>query len=111
MELRTRNIMVKKKRIPRAGEDRYYRGKDPKGCGYGKKFRYNIKLDDYGVPAECLHWARANCKCKWGWWFKPHTGHDTNWNPEKQDAYMSFNSSKEAVLFWWNKEKILNDNN
>ena len=101
--------MPKKKRVPKAGEDEYYAYKDPKGCGYGKKFRYNIKLDDYGVPAELLHWARINCKHKWGWWFSPHN--DDYWDPEQQDAYMSFNSKKEAFLFWWNKDKILNDNN
>lgn len=98
-----------KKKIPRAGEDAYYNYKDPKGCGYNKKFRYNIKLNDFGVPAELLHWVKSNCKCKWGWWFRAHHDDEEHWNPEKQDAYMSFNSRREALLFWWQMDKILKD--
>lgn len=99
-----------KKRIPKAGEAAYYDDIDkyPPGCGYNKKFRYNVPLGDFGVPGELIHWAKANCKHKWGWHFVAHDEQDY-WNPEGQDAYFSFNSKREAVWFWLQKDKIIND--
>ena len=91
----------RKRRLPQAGEDAYYRLPKRADCGYEKRFRYNMSLGTYGVPAELLHWCSANCKHKWGWWFD----NKENYNPwhhnyEDQDAYMSFQNKKEAMQFW-----------
>ena len=37
-----------KKRLPQPGEDAYYKLREPKGCGYEKKFRYNLSLGTNG---------------------------------------------------------------
>ena len=66
MEFRTRNIMVKKKN-------------KPKRSGYNQKFRHNIYLNDYGVPAELLDWCRKRSKGKWGWWFRDTEEYTDHW--------------------------------
>lgn len=90
-----------KKRLPQPGEDAYYKLREPKGCGYEKKFRYNLSLGTYGVPAELIHWCTLNCKHKWGWWFKNDNSWYDSWDHEKNEAFMSFNSKREAILFWF----------
>ena len=91
----------RKRRLPQAGEDAYYRLPKRADCGYEKRFRYNMSLGTYGVPAELLHWCSANCKHKWGWWFKNDTSWYEHWDHEKNEAFMSFNSKREAFLFWF----------
>ena len=91
----------RKRRLPQAGEDAYYRLPKRADCGYEKRFRYNMSLGTYGVPAELLHWCSANCKHKWGWWFKGPPGvnpYDHNW--EEQNSYMSFENKREAMAFF-----------
>jgi len=90
-----------KGRMPKPGEDEYYKFKYPPKCGYEKKYRYNMSLGTYGVPAELLHWCLKNCKCLWGWWFKNDNGWYRDWNYETNEAYMSFNSKREAFRFWF----------
>ena len=83
----------RKRRLPQAGEDAYYRLPKRADCGYEKRFRYNMSLGTYGVPAELLHWCSANCKHKWGWWFKNDHSWYEHWDHEKNEAFMSFNSN------------------
>ena len=77
----------RKRRLPQAGEDAYYRLPKRADCGYEKRFRYNMSLGTYGVPAELLHWCSANCKHKWGWWFKNDNSWYDHWDHEKNEAY------------------------
>lgn len=92
----------KSKNIPKVGEDAYYNfDRIPKSCGYEKKFKYSFSLGTYGVPGELIHWCIAKCKHRWGWWFKNHESWYSHWNPEQNEAYMSFASSKEAFRFWF----------
>ena len=88
--------------MPKAGEDAYYKMDNiPPHCGYEKKHRYNLSLGTYGVPAELIHWCLEKCKRRWGWWFKNDNSWYDNWNYEKNEAFMSFGSKKEAFLFWF----------
>ena len=92
----------KYKTIPKPGEARYYDMKFPPGCGYEKKYRYSLSLGTYGVPAELIHWCIDKCKHKWGWWFKTNGTWYEDWSAhETNEAFMSFNSRKEAFKFWF----------
>ena len=73
----------------------------PEDCGYEKRFRYNIDMNNNGISGECIEWCQINCKHKWGWWFEQKDLYSTAWhNWEEQNAYMSFASKKEAMKFW-----------
>ena len=94
MESRTRNIMVRKKRR----------------SGYLQKFRYDIYLNNNGVPAICIDWCEKNCQGSWGWWFNPHEDYDPMYhNVEAQDAYMSFQYRRDAVRFWFENVKSMSE--
>ncbi len=76
----------------------------PPGCGHGNKYRYKIGLNDYGVPYELVQWCKKHCQSKWGWHFKKLG--DTPYNLDifadqfdKQLAFLSFKSKKDAVYF------------
>ncbi len=89
------------KLIPSPSDDNYFKYDIPKNCGYEKKFRYNLSLGTYGVPGEIIHWCIANCKHKWGWWFKNDNSCYQQWDHEHNEAFMSFNSGREAFRFWF----------
>jgi len=73
----------------------------PKGCGYEKKFRYNIDMNSNGIGGDLIEWCQLNCKGKWGWWFESTDLFSTKWhNWEDQRAYMSFSNKKEVMKFW-----------
>ena len=73
----------------------------PEDCGYEKRFRYNIDMNDNGISGECIEWCQRNCKHRWGWWFEQKDLYSTAWhNWEDQNAYMSFASKREAMKFW-----------
>jgi hypothetical protein len=100
MESRTRNIMVRKKRR----------------SGYLQRFRHNICLNDYGVPAEFIDWCKKKSKGLWGWWFETcpewNEFHANPYNPEyheKNTAYMSFQLKRDAVRFWFENVKAMAD--
>ena len=72
-------------------------------------YKYDVCLNDYGVPEDCLIWCEDNCKGRWGWWFDdaPESSH---WNPENNVAYMSFAHKKDAVKFWFQNIRVLEEN-
>ena len=73
----------------------------PEDCGYDKKFKYDIDMQSNGINGECIEWCQINCKHKWGWWFKNDNSWYEHWDHEKNEAFMSFNSKREAILFWF----------
>lgn len=73
----------------------------PEDCGYEKKFRFNIDMNNNGIPGECIEWCQANCQGRWGWWFKNKNLYDEKWhNWEEQNAFMSFQRKRDATMFW-----------
>ena len=73
----------------------------PDDCGYDKKFKFDIDMQSNGIMGDCIEWCQANCKHKWGWWFKGPSGMnpwDHNW--EEQNSYMSFENKREAMAFF-----------
>lgn len=98
MVSRTRNIMVKKKSKHRRS-------------GYNQKFRFNVNLNDYGVPGEMLNWCKKRSDGKWGWWFRDtkRFNHDWQWYPEQTEAYMSFQYKRDALRFWFWWQRNLKD--
>ena len=99
MEFGTRNIMVKNKR---------------RSSGYLQKFRYNICLNDFGVPYEYITWCKKKSKGLWGWWFETcpewNEPYVDPYNPEyheKNMAYMSFQYKRDAVRFWFENVKAM----
>ena len=78
----------------------------PKGCGYNQHFKYSVYLADHGVDSALIEWCEDNCKKKWGWWFEPLHDDNTFWDPEQQAAYMSFQDRREAMRFWFIKDKL-----
>lgn len=73
----------------------------PDDCGYEKKFRFNVDMNNNGIPGECIEWCQEHCEGKWGWWFEQTDLYSTAWhNWEDQRAYMSFQKKKEATRFW-----------
>ena len=76
----------------------------PPGCGHGNKYRYKVGLNDYGVPYELVQWCKKHCQFEWGWHFKKLG--DTPYNLDifadqydKQMAFLSFKSKRDAVYF------------
>ena len=59
------------------------------GCGYQRKFKYDIELDSTGINQNAIMWANHNCKYKWGWWFTENG----------KLARMSFENRDEAILW------------
>ena len=75
----------------------------PKGCGYRHHYKYEIKLNTWGVGSDRVEWLKKNCTGKFGWHFEP-TNEQFNdyedgvhWNDEQ--AVLSFSNKKEAFLF------------
>ena len=74
----------------------------PENCGYDKKFKFDIDMNSNGISGECIEWCQVNCKHKWGWWFKTNGTWYEDWSAhETNEAFMSFNSRKEAFKFWF----------
>jgi hypothetical protein len=78
----------------------------PHGCGLNKKYKYRISLNDYGVGYDLIVWCAKHCKSKWGWYFKPLQNVPYNldifadeYDYDKQMAFLSFKSKKDAVYF------------
>ena len=63
-------------------------------------------MNSNGVNGVCIEWCQQNCTGKWGWWFEPLYDDNTFWDPEQQDAYMSFQDRREAMRFWFIKDKL-----
>ena len=59
------------------------------GCGYNKKFKYNIPVNNTGISYPWVVWCAENCKQRWGWWF----------NKKTYEACMSFEDRNESI-FW-----------
>tara|TARA_A100000164_G_scaffold361890_1_gene377208 strand:- start:402 stop:716 length:315 start_codon:yes stop_codon:yes gene_type:complete len=73
----------------------------PEGCGYEKKFRFNMDMNSNGINSECIEWCQQNCDGKWGWWFEPAgliQNPQNHW--EDQNSYMSFQYKRDATRFW-----------
>jgi hypothetical protein len=76
--------------------------------GYNMRFRYDVAMNNNGVPAICIDWCEKNCQGNWGWWFDPHEDYDLMYhNVEAQDAYMSFQYKRDAVRFWFENVKAM----
>ena len=61
---------------------------DP-SCGYNKRFKYNIPINNTGIPYFVVIWCAENCNHPWGWWFDKKT----------KEARMSFEDRNESI-FW-----------
>ena len=95
--------MVKRKFFEAAKVKRISHGlpEIPEDCGYEKKFRFNVDMNNNGIPGECIEWCQQHCEGKWGWWFEQTDLYSTAWhNWEDQRAFMSFQRKKEATKFW-----------
>jgi len=77
--------------------------------GYNQSFKHNISCGDYGVPGECIEWCRKNCKGNWGWWFETTDEWAQHWDPTNNMAYMSFSHKKDAVRFWFENLRELEE--
>ena len=42
-------------------------------CGYNKRFKYNIPINNTGIPYFVVIWCAENCNHPWGWWFDKKT--------------------------------------
>ena len=67
----------------------------PPGCGHGNKYRYKVGL---------VQWCKKHCQSKWGWHFKKLGNTPYNLDIfadqyDKQLAFLSFKSKKDAVYF------------
>ena len=71
----------------------------PPGYGYGKTYRYQINLNQYGVGYDIIQWCLKNCKSKWGWYFVPKQGKDEWSSYEHNDVVLTFKSRQDAVYF------------
>ena len=71
----------------------------PPRYGYGKKYRYKINLQQYGVGFEIINWCLRNCKSKWGWYFIPAKSDGYLEDYENQHAILTFKSRQDAVYF------------
>jgi len=85
-------------------------------CGYLKRFKYTVDLNNHGVPSTYIEWCDANCEYHWGWHFwqseRAKRAASREWHDEwvvpdevqkGTKAYMSFESYDEMILF-----KIIN---
>jgi len=72
----------------------------PPGYGYGKKYRYKINLQQYGVGFEIINWCLRNCKSKWGWYFIERNDYQ-DWDDhyERHEAVLTFKNKKDAVYY------------
>lgn len=80
---------------------------------YQKRFRYDVAVNDYGVPGECMSWCEKNCTGAWGWYFESNSKDDDDysqtWNHENQEAFMSFAHKRDAVRFWFENVKVMSE--
>ncbi len=72
----------------------------PEGCGYRFEYKYQIKLNTWGVGTDRVSWMKDNCKGKFGWHFipKPDTNHQYDFY-ENQIAVVTFARKLDATLF------------
>ena len=73
----------------------------PEDCGYNKRFKYDVDMHSNGIMGGCIEWCQIHCKSKWGWWFKNDNSWYQQWDHEHNEAFMSFNSGREAFRFWF----------
>ena len=72
----------------------------PPGYGYGKTYRYQINLNQYGVGFDIIQWCLKNCKSKWGWYFVERKDwQDWDDHYQRHDAVLTFKSKQDAVYF------------
>lgn len=57
----------------------------PKTCGFNKSFDFKLRLTE--LQDSHIDWCMSNCKNDWGWFF------------DNDDAYISFKSKHEAMMF------------
>ena len=62
--------------------------RDP-SCGYNKRFKYNIPINNTGIPYFVVVWCAENCNHRWGWWFDKKT----------KEARMSFENRNESIFY------------
>ena len=62
--------------------------RDP-SCGYNKRFKYNIPINNTGIPYFVVIWCAENCNHRWGWWFDKKT----------KEARMSFENRNESIFY------------
>ena len=76
---------------------------------YLGRFKYDVCVNDYGISGELFDWCEKYCKGRWGWWFDngPEWHH---WNPEQNIAYISFSHRRDAVRFWFENVKVMEEN-
>jgi len=80
-------------------------GKKYKGH-YNRQFKYDICMNDSGVPGECMDWCESHCTAPWGWWFEGGVSW-ANWDWRDNIAYMSFKNKKDAMRFWFENVKVI----
>ena len=71
----------------------------PPGYGYGKKYKYKINLQQYGVGFPIITWCLENCKSKWGWYFITKSNVEWADDYKNMDCILTFKSRQDAVYF------------
>jgi len=72
----------------------------PKGCGYRQHYKYEIKLNTWGVGGDRVEWLKSNCTGKFGWHFIPKPDVNQQYDfYENQIAVVTFEHQSDATLF------------
>jgi hypothetical protein len=72
----------------------------PEGCGYQHHYKYEIKLNTWGVGTDRIDWLRDNCQGKFGWYFIPKPDGNPQYDfYENQIAVVTFTHKRDATMF------------
>ena len=72
----------------------------PQGCGYRQYYKYEIKLNTWGVGGTRVDWMKRNCVGKFGWHFIPKSNINHQYDfYENQIAVVSFSHKHDATMF------------
>ena len=72
----------------------------PVGCGYLYHYKYEVKLNTWGVGGERVEWMKENCVGKFGWHFVPKPESNPQYDfYENQIAVVTFTHKYDATMF------------